>query len=430
MFSWLTNPNLQLGGMILAVIQVIAALPWLFALDPKGFRNTLRDSKSIGYFVLAVLLLGEGMAFFTGYRGDSTKLGIYGRVYGGILQLQLLIDLFIYAPYFLTLAFPKAGAVALAAYREGWRQPLFWLVFNFGFWATWVAVVLPYFTFGDDFKMFKQIGFDIIMLCGLIFGTLASSISISEEIEGRTAITVMSKPISRRSFLIGKFIGILMACGALCLLLSVNLNLALVVAPSFDPINEDRAFDPMPMQAKFGQDGNANNVYATDGHYGFVQWTSAQMPAGAARTFSEGASIWLAESFAHQFGIILVFGQVMILVAIATALATRLPFVVNLVVVLCVYFFGHLAPVVVRVTENSANSQSTSSRLIRFLAQTFDTLLPALEFFKMSPAIVRETPLDLWSFAGYVATVSGYSLLYTTIALLVGLLLFEDRDLA
>jgi ABC-type transport system involved in multi-copper enzyme maturation permease subunit len=430
MFSWLTNPNLQLGGMILALIQVIAALPWLYALDPKGFRNTLRDPKSLGYFVIAVLFLGEGMALFTGYRGDSTKLGIYGRVYGGILHLQILIDLFIYAPYFLTLAFPKAGAVALAAYREGWRQPLFWLVFNFGFWATWVAVVLPYFTFGDDFKMFKQIGFDIIMLCGLIFGTLASSISIAEEIEGRTAITVMSKPISRRSFLIGKFIGILMACGALCLLLSLNLNLALVVAPSFDPINEDRAFDPMPMQAKFGHEGNVNNVYSSGGHYGFVQWTSAQLPAGATRTFSEGASMWLAESFAHLLGIILVFGQVTILVAIATALATRLPFVVNLVVVLCVYFFGHLAPVVVRVTENSANSQETSSRLIRFLAQTFDTLLPALEFFKMSPAIVRETPLDLWSFAGYVATVGGYSLLYTTIALLVGLLLFEDRDLA
>ncbi len=414
MFSWLTNPNLQAGGMILAVIQVIAALPWLYALDPNGFRRTLRDPKSLGYFALAVLALGEGLAFFMGLRGDSTQLGLFGRFYGGVLHLQLLIDLFIYAPYFLTLAFPKAGAVALAAYREGWRQPLFWLIFAFGFFATWIAVVLPYFTFGDDFKMFKQIGFDIVMLCGLLFGTLASSISIAEEIEGRTAITVMSKPISRRSFLIGKFLGILMACGALCLLLSLNLNLTLAVQPSFDVINEDRAYDPMPEQAKAK----------------FLPFVAKYLPSGPTQVFAEGAAKWLAESFAHLFGIGLVFGQVMILVAIATALATRLPFVVNLVVVLCVYFFGHLAPVVVRVTENSANSQATSSRLIRFLAQTFDTLLPALEFFKMGPAIVRDTPLDLWSFAAYVGTVGGYSLLYTTIALLIGLLLFEDRDLA
>jgi succinate-acetate transporter protein len=57
-------------------------------------------------------------------------------------------------------------------------------------------------------------------------------------------------------------------------------------------------------------------------------------------------------------------------------------------------------------------------------------LLPALDFFNMGPAIIRESPLDLWQFAGYVGTVFGYSVIYTAIALLVGLILFEDRDLA
>jgi hypothetical protein len=59
-----------------------------------------------------------------------------------------------------------------------------------------------------------------------------------------------------------------------------------------------------------------------------------------------------------------------------------------------------------------------------------DVLLPALEFFNMGPAIIREAPLDVWQFGTYVLTVFGYSILYTAIALLVGLLLFEDRDLA
>ena len=68
--------------------------------------------------------------------------------------------------------------------------------------------------------------------------------------------------------------------------------------------------------------------------------------------------------------------------------------------------------------------------LVGFLGKLFDVLLPALEFYNMGPAIIREAPLDLWQFAGYVVTVFGYSLIYTAIALLVGLLLFEDRDLA
>ena len=37
----------------------------------------------------------------------------------------------------------------------------------------------------------------------------------------------------------------------------------------------------------------------------------------------------------------------MILVAIASALATRLTFVVNLVLCMLIYFLGHLAPFVV-----------------------------------------------------------------------------------
>ena len=108
-----------------------------------------------------------------------------------------------------------------AAYREGWRQPMFWLITVFGILLTWIAVVLPYFTFGDDYKMMKQIGFDIVMLAAVLFGVLGASMSISEEIEGRTAITLLSKPVKRWQFLLGKFVGILLAALSMTGFLSV-----------------------------------------------------------------------------------------------------------------------------------------------------------------------------------------------------------------
>lgn len=419
MFSWLTNSNILIGGLVLAAIQVIAALPWLRSIDPRGFDRSARNPAALAYALAALLGIGLLFAAFIGYKGDSSNLRLYGRLYGAALHLQLLIDLFLLAPALLAWVLPKTGAVALAAYREGWRQPMFWLVIVFGVLLTWTAVVLPYFTFGDDYKMMKQIGFDVVMLAAVLFGVLAASISISEEIEGRSAITVMSKPVSRRQFLLGKFFGILMACGAMSLILALNLNAALLVMPEFDKINEDRAFDPMPMQAK---------------EEFIPAFQSAVVVDGPARIMAEGAGMWFGEVFAHTFGIALGFGQVMILVAIATALATRLPFVVNLVICLVVYFLGHLAPVVVRVTDEvqrrSADQENVALGLVQFFGNLFDTLLPALEFFNMGPAIIRETPLDLWQFAGYVGTVFGYAVLYTVIALVVGLLLFEDRDLA
>jgi hypothetical protein len=408
------NPQVLLGSVLLVLPQVLAALPWLYALDPKAFRERAKNPTSLGYSVLLVIGCIVALARFLTYKGASENLILYGRFYAAGLHAQLLVDLFLFGPILLTFLWPKGGAVALAAFREGWRQPMFWLITLFGAAMTWVAVVLPYFTFGDDFKMMKQIGFDIIMLCAVLFGALAASISISEEIEGRTAITVMSKPITRRQFLIGKFLGVLMACGLMSSVLLINLNFALLANPEFDAINKDRAYDPMPEQAKAG----------------LVPEVQKLFNSSAPRAFAGGVGMWFGECFAHNFGVLLGFGQVMVLVAIATALATRLQFVVNLVIVLFVYLFGHLMPVVVRVTDGLSGSQSTGEGLVNFLAKLFSAVLPALEFFNMGPAIIRETPLDLWAFIWYVLSVFGYAIIYTTIALIVGLLLFEDRDLA
>ena len=61
-----------------------------------------------------------------------------------------------------------------------------------------VFILLPYFTFGEDLLMMTEIDYDVIMALAVVFGVFTASISISEEIEGRTAITLMSKPLSRR----------------------------------------------------------------------------------------------------------------------------------------------------------------------------------------------------------------------------------------
>lgn len=412
MFSKLADePSLLAGGVLLTALQFAAALPWLWAIDPKGFERTTRTPSALLAVLGGLLASGVAAALALAYQSESSNLEKFGRyVYGSVLHLQLLIDVFLLMPQLLVLVWPKGGAVALAAYREGWRQPMFWLITLFAVVATWVAVVIPYFTFGDDYKMMKQIGFDIAMLAAVLFGVLAASISISEEIEGRTAVTLMSKPVNRRQFLIGKFLGILMACLAMTLVIGWNLNFTLRVMPEFDKINE--AVDPLVQQAG-----------------GWLGPTvERSIPSAPGRVIARGMAGWFADTTAHSLGLFLGFGQVMILVAIASALATRVPFVINLVLCLVVYMLGHLAPAVVMVT--AAGGGGAGLGLVGFLGRLFDVLLPALEFFSMGPAIIRENLLDLGDFAWYVVTVLGYAVLYTAIALLVGLLLFEDRDLA
>src|SRR5438067_1122809 len=219
-----TFPQLFASGALLALIQVIAALPWLYAIDPTGFRAARRKPAAYVAFASVVAIGGASLGWFLNYKNDLQLLDYYGKWYGLILQLQLALDVPILLFGLVLSVWPRGGPVALAACREGYRQPMFWLLVGATFVLLFVSLVIPYFTFGDDFKMMKQLGLDMVMLATALFCILAASISVHEEIEGRTAVTLMSKPVTRRQFLLGKFLGILCAGLLMTLLLGVALN--------------------------------------------------------------------------------------------------------------------------------------------------------------------------------------------------------------
>lgn len=397
---------------VLAVfVQVLAALPWLFVLALK-LRVPLRNSRALtqvlGYGIGGILIAAAVLSMLIGISRDRQSLQYVGGAFAAVLHLQLTIDLFVVIFAVLFALWPKGAAVALAAFREGWRQPMFWLISGLALMAMVVSPWLPYFTLeqgderhvGGDYKMVKELGYDFTMLAAALFGVLAASMSISEEIEGRTAITLMSKPISRRQFLIGKFVGILLAAFIITGALSWIFDGTLLLK-----IYYDREVLRIPPQLEDWT----------------LDWTKSYGEVTA--FFLRGAAFWMLHAASAVPGIILGFCQVTVLLAIAVALATRLPMVVNLVMCLVIFFLGHLAPVLKDASQGKP-------RLVPFVAQLIDYLTPALELFNLGPVIVRDTPPPTGDFSIYIGMVSLYAALYTTIALLVGLILFEDRDLA
>src|SRR5262245_4388410 len=221
-----------LVGALLLLIQLVAALPWvLVAFFSRQDLRILRERIGPALGGLAGVFAASGVfsALYFAVFNSRDNLEISGRLYAAVLQLQLTIDLFILGFLLLLTIAPKGGAVALAAFREGVRQWLFWVIVGLAAVLMFVSIFFPYFTFGEDYLMVKQIGYDTIMLAAVLFGSLAACLSISEEIEGRTAITVMSKPVSRRQFMLGKFAGIILAALFMFGMLSVVFEGVLLV---------------------------------------------------------------------------------------------------------------------------------------------------------------------------------------------------------
>lgn len=406
--------------LFLVAIQFGLALPWLWAIDPKSFREFSRRASTWGVIVGLVAGIALFGAFVLTFQRITTSLEMAGRFYGAFLSIQLAVDLFLVAIYGMLKLWPKGGAVALAAFREGIRQPMFWLIGLVSIALLFVAMLFPFFTFGDDYKMMKQICFDTALLAGVLFGVLGASISINEEIEGRTAVTLMSKPVTRRQFLLGKFVGILLASWALTLIIGWFFIWFLYWQPQLNPYDE--VVDPMSKQT----------LALLQPYFSKISSFDATQAMTGLKQFENGFVSWSSEALSNGLGLALGFGKVAVLLAIAATLATRMGMVSNLVLCLAIFFLGHLAPVLHRVSEElkSQSPNNTAFSLVNFLTQIMETFTPALEYFNMGPAIIRDTPLSVPAFAQYVGSVVAYSAIYAVIALLFGLILFEDRDLA
>lgn len=393
-------PTLAGVCVALAVIQFLAALPWLGALDPR-LRERYRQPSFWGVGLLVAAGVGLAVAFLFDASSDPDVLGRWGRVYASALHLQLAADLIVGIFAVVLRFWPKGGAVAAATCRESMRQPMYWLIFAIAGLAMVAAPFLEYFTFGEDLKMVQELCYAFAMLGPVFFGVLAAALSVSEEIEGRTAITLMSKPVSRRQFLLGKFGGILLAALAMTALLGW-IMIWMVLFERYD----------QPLY---------NRAALTD-----PEWVATRptewLGAGPAADLVRGGLRWAHDAGMMLPGLVIGFCQVMVLIAVAVALATRVPMIVNLSACLLVYFLGHLTPIMTEVSRNYA--------LVHFVAQVFDTVLPGLDLFDVGTAIVREVPLPQAEYALYTLNVSLYAVVYTSIALLFGLILFEDRDLA
>src|SRR5580692_10734210 len=94
---------------------------------------------------------------------------------------------------------------------EAVLQPIYALLLTLGAAILFIFGLLPFFTLGEDTKMFKSVALDVILLLVLLATLFATSKSIYEEIEDRTMLTLMSKPVRRWEVMIGKYLGIILA---------------------------------------------------------------------------------------------------------------------------------------------------------------------------------------------------------------------------
>lgn len=270
---------------------------------------------------------------------------------------------------------PRVYAIARAAAKEALSQPLAYVLIALGITAILIFPFIPYNTFGEDIKMLKAEGLTLIKVLAVILAVWTASVSISEEVEGRTALTLLSKPISRWKLVVGKFLGVIGPVVVMFLILS----------PLF---------------------------------LGSVSYKVVYDAREAAMPEPRSADC-LKEMVQTVPGLVLVFLEAIILASIAVAISTRLPMLPNLIICFTIYVVGHLTPLIL-------NSAVGRFPIVGFVGNLIAAVFPVLGHLSVETAVSTGRVVP----PVYLATAGLYALLYCGLAMIVAVLLFEDRDLA
>jgi len=262
----------------------------------------------------------------------------------------------------------KVLAIARNTYKETARQPIYYILLSLSAALIGLSFFFTLFAFGEEAKMIKDMSLATITLCGLLMALFASANVITEEIDKKTVLTVLCKPVRRYEFILGKFLGIVMAVLLATVMLSLVLMAGLAVFAKVQKEVEVQPFDYVVL-------------------------------AGA----------------------LLSCLQVFVLTAIAVAVSTRMPMVVNVVVCFSVYILGHLTNY---LHQTFAGASGEGHALVRGVVNALYIVLPNLENFNVASAIALGSSVSV----SYVLVTLAYAVAYTAIALLLGIALFQERE--
>src|SRR5258706_16287953 len=91
------------------------------------------------------------------------------------------------------------------------RQPIYGLIVVVTLGGMAILPALTGWSLDDDNKMLRDMGLSTLLMQGLFLAVFAAGSGIDAEIEDKTVLTVAANPISRGTFILGKFGGGLVA---------------------------------------------------------------------------------------------------------------------------------------------------------------------------------------------------------------------------
>lgn len=248
--------------------------------------------------------------------------------------------------------FQQTFAIFRNTFFESIRQPIMLVVLMVATIAIILANPLAAFTMEDDQRMLIDMGLATIFLCGCLLAAFIATNVLGREIENKTALTVVSKPVPRPVFVVGKYLGVAAAITLGTLLMTFVFMLTeqhTVLQTARSPLH-----GPVLIFSFIAFVLGTGTAVWCNYFYGRVFASTVVVTltplAGLAYLFSmmftaEFSLQPISAGFKPQLwlAVITLWMAILVLTAIALAVSTRLGQVMTLVITLGVFIMGMLS---------------------------------------------------------------------------------------
>lgn len=316
----------------------------------------------------------------------------------------------------------KLLTITKNTFTETLRQPIYGVIIVAALFLFFVSPSLTMYTMDDDNKLLREVGLSTLFLTSLFISIFAASGAVGQEIENKTILTVLSKPVQRPIFILSKFLGVAGAVGLAHYICTIALLMA-IRHGVLESVRDEPDWTVISSAAVVV--GLSILLSALFNYVYDWKFSSTAIVMGA--LFATGAIVLLTVidrnwkfnpdnngiNMFDVYGAVLLFLAALVIVALSVALSSRFNTVVTLAGCVGLFMLGLI-------------SDYTFGRLAdtHIWAKIAYYIVPNLQVFWVSDAIYEETSVPF----KYILIGAVYAIAYSAGILSLAIAFFQRRQ--
>lgn len=281
---------------------------------------------------------------------------------------------------------PNAGVIAMSTFKEAWRRRFVTTTLALSAIVLLLGSTIQWSQAAEGHNFLRDFGTGFIILTTMLIAIFLGVSLVPPEVERRTVFTILSKPVSRLEYLLGKFLGLVWTLFVYLLLLGI----AFLV--------------------------------------GYAIYRIRDLGYATAMQIVPGSKIGLMNELQNlAMALVLHYGQLVIIASLALVISLVTSAITGIVFCFMVYFGGQMSSYWEQLGSGSHTAggghEGISKPMQGFINFVYWSL-PRLDKFDVRERLVTDSPVAF----DYAWRAWNSGLIYVAVLLVIGAMVWSDRE--